>query len=369
MAKELVKGNEAIAKAAIKAGCQCYFGYPITPQSEIGEYMGAYLPELGRVFITAESELASINMVIGAGTTGTKAMTSSSSCGIALMQEAFSAMCCAEVPGVIVSVMRGGPGLGNIAPAQADYFQALKGGGNGDYHLIVLSPSTVQEAVDLTYRAFHLALKYRNPVMLLADGMLGQMMEPAEFGEYPYKDPDVTKWALDGANNREPRNIVSLHMPEGEMEALTNRIFEKYEQVAKEETTYESYMTGDARLILTAFGTVGRIAKSAVQKARKAGMKVGLFRPITLYPFPEKQLHEVAQHADMILDLELNKGQMLLDVRSAVFGACPVEFFGRTAGGLLTPDMMFEKIQELYKKLDNRLEAKIEAGVKKLWKH
>lgn len=357
MAKELVKGNEAIAKAAIKAGCHCYFGYPITPQSEIGEYMSAQLPKMGRVFVTAESELASINMVIGAGTTGTKAMTSSSSCGIALMQEAFSAMCCAEVPGVIVSVMRGGPGLGNIAPAQADYFQALKGGGNGDYHLIVLSPSTVQEAIDLTYKAFHLTLKYRNPVMLLADGMLGQMMEPAEFGEYPYKDPDVSEWALDGVGNREPRNIVSLHMPEGELEVLINKLFEKYEKIAKEETSYESYMTGDAKLVLTAFGTVGRIAKAAVQKARKQGMKVGLFRPITLFPFPDKQLHEVAKKADMILDLELNKGQMLLDVRSAVFGACPVEFFGRTGGGLLTPDLIFEKIQELYKNLEDKTEV------------
>lgn len=357
MAKVLVKGNEAIAQAAINAGCQCYFGYPITPQSEIGEYMGKHLPKLGRVFITAESELASINMVIGAGTTGTKAMTSSSSCGIALMQEALSAMCCAEVPGVIVSVMRGGPGLGNIAPAQADYFQALKGGGNGDYKIIVLSPSTVQEAIDLTYRAFHLALKYRNPVMLLADGILGQMMEPAEFGEYPYKDPDVSDWALDGANNRPARNVVSLHMPEGAMEALTNKIFEKYEQVAKNETTYEDYMLSDAKLVLTAFGSVGRVAKAAVKKARENGMKVGLFRPVTLFPFPDKDLHEVAKSAEMILDLELNKGQMLLDVRSAVFGACPVEFYGRTAGGLLTPDMIFNKITELYSTLENKTEA------------
>lgn len=317
---------------------------------------------MGRVFITAESELASINMLIGAGTTGTKAMTSSSSCGIALMQEAMSAMCCAEVPGVIISVMRGGPGLGNIAPAQGDYFQALKGGGNGDYKIIVLSPSTVQEAIDLTYRAFHLALKYRNPVMLLADGVLGQMMEPAEFGEYPYKDPDVTQWALDGANNRAPRNIVSLHMPEGEMEMLTNRIFEKYEQIAKNETTYEDYFLSDAKLAITAFGSVARVAKAAVKRARDNGMKVGLFRPVTLFPFPDKDLHETAKKVDMILDLELNKGQMLLDVRSAVFGACPVEFYGRPAGGLLTPDMIYKKITELYAKLDKA--DKTEAGVR-----
>ena len=271
-------------------------------------------------------------------------------------------MCCAEVPGVIISVMRGGPGLGNIAPAQGDYFQALKGGGNGDYKIIVLSPSTVQEAIDLTYRAFHLALKYRNPVMLLADGVLGQMMEPADFGEYPYKDPDVTQWALDGANNRPARNIVSLHMPEGEMEMLTNRIFKKYEEVAKNETTYEDYLLSDAKLVLTAFGSVGRVAKAAVKRARDNGMKVGLFRPVTLFPFPDKDLHDVAKKADMILDLELNKGQMLLDVRSAVFGACPVEFYGRPAGGLLTPDMIYNKITELYSKLENT--QKTEAGVR-----
>ena len=215
MAKVLVKGNEAIAQAAINAGCQCYFGYPITPQSEIGEYMGAHLPEMGRNFITAESELASINMVIGAGTTGTKAMTSSSSCGIALMQEAISAMCCAEVPGVIVSVMRGGPGLGNIAPAQGDYFQAVKGGGNGDYKTIVLSPSTVQEAIDLTYRAFYLSLKYRNPVMLLADGLLGQMMEPVEMPEgNAFSTVNTDEWALDGtgegAQKRDGRSLMTF---------------------------------------------------------------------------------------------------------------------------------------------------------------
>jgi 2-oxoglutarate ferredoxin oxidoreductase subunit alpha len=350
MGKVLVKGNEAIAQAAINAGCHCYFGYPITPQSEIGEYMGAKMPALKRVFITAESELASINMVIGAGTTGTKAMTSSSSCGIALMQEAISAMCCAEVPGVIVSVMRGGPGLGNIAPAQADYFQALKGGGNGDYKTIVLSPSTVQEAIDLTYRAFYLSLKYRNPIILLADGILGQMMESAEFKEYPYQDPDVSEWALGGA--LKARNLVSLHMKENELEIRTERLFEKYALIEKNETTYETYMTEDASLVVTAFGTVGRVAKAAVKKARERGMKVGLFRPITLFPFPEKALHETAKRVDMILDVELNKGQMLLDVRSAVFGECPVEFYGRTGGGLITPENIFDKIAELYCKAE-----------------
>ena len=355
MTKVLIKGNYAIAQAAIKAGCMCYFGYPITPQSEIGEYMSAKMPELGRTFIPAESELASINMVIGAGVTGTKAMTSSSSCGIALMQEAISAMACAEVPGVIVSVMRGGPGLGNIASAQGDYFQAVRGGGNGDYKTIVLSPSTVQEAIDLTYRSFHLALKYRNPVMLLADGVLGQMMEPAEFGEYPYSDPDVSTWALSGIGEREPRNLVSLHMVEGELEQLANRIFDKYELIAKNEVTYEKFMTEDADLVVTAFGTPARVAKAAVKTARKAGMKVGLFRPIMLSPFPEEALHEVAKGAQMVLDIELNKGQMLNDVKAAVFGACPVEFFGKGGGAVITDEEMLERITLLYNKLGVRV--------------
>lgn len=357
MARILIKGNDAIAQASVKAGCQCYFGYPITPQSEIGEYLSGKFPELGRVFVPAESEVAAINMLMGAGSTGTMAMTSSSSCGIALMQEGISAMCSAEVPGVIISVMRGGPGLGNIAPTQADYFQAVKGGGNGDYKVIVLSPSTVQEAVDLTYRAFYLSLKYRNPVMLLAEGLLGQMMEPAELYEYPYEKVDVSKWSLNGSKGRENRQILSLYMADGALEAHVNDIFAKHELIAKNETTYETYKTEDAKLVLTAFGTVGRVAKAAVNKAREMGMKVGLFRPITLVPFPNKALNEIAQKTDMILDLELNMGQMLLDVRSAVFGACPVEFYGRPGGGLLTPDLIFNKIKELYKQIDTRTEA------------
>ncbi len=349
--KVLFKGNEAIAQAAVNAGCMCYFGYPITPQSEIGEYMSAKLPEMGRTFIPAESELASISMLIGAGTTGTKAMTSSSSCGIALMQEGLSAMVCAEVPGVIVSVMRGGPGLGNIAPAQGDYFQAVKGGGNGDYKVIVLAPSTVQESVDLTYRAFYLALKYRNPVILLADGILGQMMEPVEFKKYPYEDVDTSSWALSGAKNREPRFLVSLHMLDGEMEAITRRLFKKYDEIAKNETTYEEYMTEDADIVITAFGTVARVAKAAVKRARQNGIKAGLFRPVTLFPFPDKALHETAKRAKIVLDVEMNMGQMLLDVRSAVFGAAPVEFFGKPGGALIT----FEDIYDAIMKADKEI--------------
>lgn len=358
MSKVLIKGNDAIAQAAVKAGCKCYFGYPITPQSEIGEYMSAKLPELGRTFVTAESEIAAINMLFGAGTTGTKAMTSSSSCGIALMQEGISAMCSAEIPGVLVSVMRGGPGLGNITPAQGDYFQSLKGGGNGDYRTIVLAPSTVQESIDLTYKAFYLTFKYRNPVMVLADGMLGQMMEPAEFGEYPYADIDTSDWALSGTKDHPARNVLSLYMSDGALEKHINDMFEKYAKLAQEEVMCEKFMIDDAKLVLTGFGIVGRIAKAAVLKAREKGMKVGLLRPITLFPFPEKEFQNVAQKADMILDLEMNTGQMLLDVRSSVFGACPVEFYGRAGGGVLTPDLIMKKVVELYEKIETTVGVK-----------
>lgn len=356
MAKVLIKGNDAIAQAAIKAGCRCYFGYPITPQSEIGEYMSEHLPAQGKVFVAAESEIAAINMLYGAGATGTKAMTSSSSCGIALMQEGISALASGEVPSVIVSVMRGGPGLGNITPAQCDYTQALKGGGNGDYRTIVLSPASVQEAIDLTYKAFYLAQKYRSPAMVLADGILGQMMEPAEFSEYPYKDPDNSSWALSGTKDHPARKVLSLYMADGELEKHVNHLFEKYKKIEQEETMVEKFMLDDAKLVLTGFGIVGRIAKAAVLKAREKGLKVGLIRPITLFPFPNNEYFETAKKAKMILDLEMNAGQMLHDVRSAVFGACPVEFYGRPGGGVLTPDLIMKKVEELY--------SKIEIGVK-----
>lgn len=348
----LIKGNQAIAQAAINAGVECYFGYPITPQSEIGEYLSIKLPEMGLTFIPAESELASINMLIGASTVGVKAMTSSSSCGIALMQEAISAMCCQQIPGVIISVMRGGPGLGNIAPAQGDYFQATKGGGNGDYKTIVLSPSTIQEAIDLTYKAFYLTFKYRNPVMLLADGILGQMMEPVYFNKYPYSgiESDVSSWALSGAKNREARNLVSLHMDNLDMTHISNKIFKKYKEFQEKEMMYESFMIEDADIIISAFGIVGRIAKAAVTKARQNGIKVGLFRPIVLSPFPEEILHKLTKNAKVILDIEMNQGQMLYDVRSTVFGNAPVEFYGKAAGDIISDDDVYEKIIEIDKK-------------------
>lgn len=348
--KILLKGNIAIAKAAINAGCECYFGYPITPQSEIGEYLSKAMIEENRVFIPVESELAAINMVIGAGSTGTKAMTSSSSCGIALMQEAISAMCCQQVPGVIISVMRGGPGLGNIAPSQGDYNQACYGGGNGDYKVVVLSPSTIQESIDLTYLSFHLAFKYRCPVILLADGILGQMMEPCSINEYPYKDYnyDIEKWALDGAKNREPRNLVSLHMDLGELEKLNYELNKKFTEIEKNEVRYEKFMMDDSDIVITAFGTVARVAKTAVKQAREMGIKAGLFRPITLSPFPSCELYNsINSNVKIVLDVEMNLGQMLKDVKSSVFGKCDVKFMGKPGGGVINNDEILEKIIDL----------------------
>ena len=348
--KILLKGNIAIAKAAINAGCECYFGYPITPQSEIGEYLSKAMIEENRVFIPVESELAAINMVIGAGSTGTKAMTSSSSCGIALMQEAISAMCCQQIPGVIISVMRGGPGLGNIAPSQGDYNQACYGGGNGDYKVIVLSPSTIQESIDLTYLSFHLAFKYRCPVILLADGILGQMMEPCSINEYPYNDYDydIEKWALDGVKNREPRNLVSLHMDLGELEKLNYELNKKFIEIEKNEVRYEKFMMDDADIIITAFGTVARVAKTAVKQARDMGIKAGLFRPITLSPFPSCELYNsINSNVKVVLDVEMNLGQMLKDVKSSVFGKCDVKFMCKPGGGVINNDEILKKITDL----------------------
>lgn len=354
--KILLKGNVAIAKAAIEAGCECYFGYPITPQSEIGEYLSKAMIEENRVFIPVESELAAINMVIGAGSTGTKAMTSSSSCGIALMQEAISAMCCQQIPGVIVSVMRGGPGLGNIAPSQGDYYQACYGGGNGDYKIIVLSPSTVQESIDLTYLSFHLAFKYRCPVMLLADGILGQMMEPCEIGNYPYKNYnyDIESWALDGAKNRKARNLISLHMDLGELEKLNYELNKKNIEIEKNEIRYDKYLTDDASIIITAFGTVARVAKAAIKQAREMGIKAGLFRPITLSPFPSNELYNtINENTKVVLDIEMNLGQMLKDIRSSVFGKCDVKFTGKPGGGIINSDEILQKIIDLNNNIES----------------
>lgn len=346
--KVLMKGNKAIAQAAINAGLQCYFGYPITPQNEIGEFMSDEMPKLGRTYISAESELAAVNMLIGAASTGTLSMTSSSSCAIALMQEAISAMATAEIPGVIISVMRAGPGLGNITPSQGDYFQATKGGGNGDYRTIVLAPSNINEAVELTYKTFYLAFKYRNPAMLLADGMIGQMMEPVELKPFNLKIPDTSTWAADGvgegAAKRPFRKLVSLHMQGDDLPKLNAKLQHKYNQIQENEVLYEEFMTDDADILITAFGTVGRMARSAVLKARKQGIKAGLFRPITLWPFPSEQLKSSAQGKKAILDIELNEGQMMLDIKAAIEGACPVELISKLGGEIVKEHEIMEKL-------------------------
>ena len=351
--KELLKGNYAIAQAAITAGCQTYFGYPITPQSEIGEYLSEEMPKYGRTFVAAESEVAAINMLLGAGSTGVKTMTSSSSCAVALMQEGLSFIAGDEIPCVLVSVMRGGPGLGYIYPSQGDYYQATKGGGNGDYKIVTYAPDSVQECIDLTYKCFYVSQKYRTPVCLLADGMLGQMMEPAVVGEYPYPEVDQSSWALSGAKGREPRFIASI---EREQEGLRKRVvkmFEKYNKILENENIFEKYEVEGAKLVITAFGSIARIAKAAVKKARKNGLKVGLFRPILLNPFPEKIVASIAQKVDGILDIELNCGQMLQDVKASVAGVAsiPVEFFGRPAGMMMTVEEIYEQIEKTYKKI------------------
>ena len=352
--KTLIKGSHAIAEAAIRAGCECYFGYPITPQSEIGEYLSAKLPELEKVFIPAESETSAVNMLLGAGMTGVKAMTSSSSCGIALKQETISYMAAGEVPGVIINISRGGPGLGNISPSQGDYFQTVKGGGNGDYRVVVLAPCSVQEMIDFTYRAFHLSQKYRTPVFILGDALIAQMMEPVSFSKYPYPEISTEDWALSGAKDRESRFIGSLDMKEENLESKIKRLFEKYRLIAQNETSYEDYCTENADIVITAFGSVARIAKEAVKKARENGIKVGLLRPITLFPFPEEKISSIADSSKLILDIEMNMGQMLQDVKLAVNGKTPVEFYGRAGGKIPGDEQIYQEISRLAQELELR---------------
>ena len=340
--KELMKGNEAIAEAAVRGGCRAFFGYPITPQNEIPEYMSWRLFEVGGTFVQAESEVASINMIYGACGAGARAMTSSSSPGISLMQEGISYICCAEIPCVLVNMVRGGPGLGGIQPAQGDYFQAVKGGGHGDYKMIVFGPQGVQECVDLMYNAFELAEKYRIPVMMLGDGMLGQIMEPVELP--PMKDVSKVEkkpWATDGTGIGKNRRIVnSLLIEPDKLEAHIKHLEEKYAEIAKNETRYEEYMTDDAEIVLTAYGTVARIAKSAVNMLREKGIKAGLLRPITLFPFPSDAFLKAAQSKNVkkFVCMELSSGQMIEDVKLATHMLKPVEFFGRNGGNVMTPE-------------------------------
>ena len=346
--KVLMKGNEAIGEAAVVAGCRHYFGYPITPQSELIEYMARRLPQVeGGVFLQAESEISAINMVYGAAAAGCRVMTSSSSPGVSLKQEGISYLNGAQLPCVIVNMMRGGPGLGSIQPGQADYFQATKGGGHGDYRNIVLAPNSVQEMADLTVEAFDIADRWRNPVMILGDGALGQMMEPVEFCES--KSQTATKpWATTGLRGRKEHNIVnSLFLKPDLMEKHNHVLQDKYKKIVAAETRWESLQTEDADIIVSAYGITSRIALTAITKARSEGVKVGIIRPITLWPFPEKPIAAAAAKAKAFIVFEMSAGQMVEDVKLAVNGACPVHFYGRTGGMLPTPKELYEQIMAI----------------------
>ncbi len=349
MAKELLEGNIAFAEAAIRAGCEAYFGYPITPQTEALEHMSKRMPELGRTFLQAESELAAINMVYGAACAGVRAMTSSSSPGISLMMEGMSYIAGSEVPAVIVDVMRGGPGLGNIAPSQGDYNQVVRGGGHGDYRPIVLAPATVQELINLTVEAFDLAEKYRCIVVVLADGSLGQMMEPAELPPMRpvRKAADRPPWALTGAKDRNPNLITSIYMEPLKEEKLNLKLKAKQAEIEASEVRYKGLLLEDAELAIVAFGTAGRVAQSAIKAAREQGIKVGLLRPISLNPFPVERIRALAEDVRSILVVEMNGGQMVDDVRLAVEGRIPVTFYGRMGGVVPLPDEVLEQIQAL----------------------
>jgi 2-oxoglutarate ferredoxin oxidoreductase subunit alpha len=340
-------GNEALAEAAILAGCDAYFGYPITPQNEITAYMSRRMPEEGRVFVQSESELAAINMVFGASATGKRSMTSSSSPGISLMQEGISYLSGAELPAVVVNVMRGGPGLGNIAPSQGDYFQATRGGGHGDYRTIVLGPSTVQELVDCMPLAFDLADQYRMTVVVLADGILGQMMEPVVLERKPGRELPAKDWVLAGAKGRPQRIVRSLWLAEGRLEEHNDNLRAKYRQIKKTEVLCEEYKLDAAEVVVVAYGVAARIVRSAVNQARREGLPVGLIRPITLWPFPSEIISRAAEEFRLFLTVEMSLGQMVEDVRLAVAGKAPVVFYGRAGGGVPTVDEVLEKIKQL----------------------
>lgn len=342
----LMKGNEAIGEAAIRAGCQAYFAYPITPQNELGEYMARRMPEEGRVFLQAESEVAAINMVYGAAGAGARVMTSSSSPGISLKQEGISYLAGAELPAVIVNMVRGGPGLGSIQPAQSDYFQATKGGGHGDYRLIVFGPSTIQELVDLTGLAFELADKYRNPVMILGDGALGQMMEPVEFPDKDEVKLPPKPWATTGMKGR-PQNVInSLHLDPEDLDRHNHHLQEKYREIAAREVRYEIEHE-DADYFLVAYGTTARVARNAMNKAREEGHRVGLIRPITLWPFPDVAFEKVIGRAKGFLTVEMSAGQMVGDVRLAVNGRVPVRFYGRMGGVIPSQREIYEALLKM----------------------
>jgi 2-oxoglutarate ferredoxin oxidoreductase subunit alpha len=344
---KLMKGNEALAEAAIQAGCDAYFGYPITPQSEVLEYLAREMPKHGRIVLQAESEVASINMVYGAAGAGFRTMTSSSSPGISLMQEGISYLAGAELPCLIVNVNRAGPGLGTIQPGQGDYFQSTKGGGHGDYRMIVLAPSSVQEMADHVFLGFDLADKYRNPVLMLSDGAIGQMMEKVEF--HAYTKPDTDKpWATVGKPKTRSRNyITSLFIQPEQMEAHNEKLQAKFQRMVREEVRFEELNTADAEYLLIAYGLCARICQKAMDIARSKGLKVGLLRPITLFPYPYQRLHQLADQTKLMLSVELNSGQMIEDVRLGVNGKVPVEFYGRLGGMMPTPESIVDHLENL----------------------
>ncbi|MCE5224022.1 3-methyl-2-oxobutanoate dehydrogenase subunit VorB [bacterium] len=349
--KILMKGAEVLGESAIKAGCRLFFGYPITPQNEAPSYMAKRLPEVGGVFVQAESEVAAINMLYGAAASGHRVMTSSSSPGISLMQEGISYIAGAQLPVVLVNVMRGGPGLGNIGPAQGDYFQSVKPGGNGDYHLITLAPMNLQEQIDLIYDAFELADEYRNPAMVLTDGLLGQIMEAVEF----HREKDLASlpakpWAATGINHRKKNLVSSFDLDYDRLEAINHQIQDKYRIVKEKEVRYESYFADDAEVILVAYGTTGRICKAVVDILRSEKYSVGLLRPISLWPFPEKILQQLAQKSTTkgFLVVELSAGQMVEDVKISVNGVKPVHFYGRMGGNVPSPKEIIDIINTIH---------------------
>jgi 2-oxoglutarate ferredoxin oxidoreductase subunit alpha len=342
--KILMKGNEAIAEAAINARCRFFAGYPITPQNEIPEYLSERMNQVGGVFIQSESEISAINMVFGASAAGVRSMTSSSSPGISLKQEGISFLCGAQLPCLIVNVQRGGPGLGNISGSQADYFQAVKGGGHGDYKLLVFAPYNLQEMWDLTMLAFDKADEYRNPAMIFVDGMLGQMMEPLFPTPYVAKNLPAKTWALTGCAGRQPNVVKSLFMGEGELERQNIILQEKYQKMKDLEVLYEEVDVEDADVVVVAFGFAARVALSAIRSLQRQGHKIGLFRPITLFPFPSRQIHRLADGKRKFISIEMNAGQMVEDVRLAVNGRSEVYFYGRPGGAIMTSDEISEVI-------------------------
>ena len=348
-----MKGNEAMAEAAMRAGCRFFFGYPITPQTEVAAYMAKMMPKVGGTYLQAESEVAAINMVYGASAAGARVMTSSSSPGISLKSEGISYMAGADLPGVIVNVQRGGPGLGSIQPSQADYWQATKATGHGDFHIVVYAPSTVQEMADYAFKAFDTADKYRVPVMIMADGMLGQMMEPVILPEaLAPEDLPEKPWATCGHGHKRPHNVAnSLYLTASDLENLVRERYERYAVIEETEQEAESYLTEDADIVLVAFGGAARVARSAVNAAREQGIKAGLVRPITLWPFPTRAIEALVPTAKAFLDVEMNMGQMVEDVRLAVAGRVPVEFFGRTGGVIPTPVEVLAQIEDLNERM------------------